>query len=329
MKIFYSPYKLKPLQSLNSLATASEREGALLKVEWPDGCMGYSDLHPWPELGDASLENQLSDLRRGRMSNQVEQSIWFSRRDAQARKNKVHLFDSGEKIKNNFLLSDFRQIKPGFLDELKKEGFATLKMKVGRNLREEAEMLTHIAAVGLKIRLDFNAVGSWSIFEKFMNALPLTVRPLIEYVEDPFPYDPKTWAEARKLAKIALDNQYHKVQWDQLSAAPFDVLVLKPAKMDVDKAIALCEKWKLKATVTSYMDHPVGVTHALAVAMELKKKYGEMILEAGCLTHRLYQMDSFAAEISTQGPFVLKVTGLGVGFDKLLEALPWHQLKTQ
>ncbi|WP_295904125.1 o-succinylbenzoate synthase MenC [uncultured Bdellovibrio sp.] len=327
IKISYSPYTLKPVQSLNAVSSAAPREGVLLKVEWSDGLTGYADLHPWPELGDLSLEDQLSELRRGRMSVQIEQSIWLARRDAQLRKDKKSVFESGEKIKNNYLLSDFKLIKPGFLDELKTEGFTTLKMKVGRDLQEEADILTHIAAAGLKIRLDFNAVGSWQTFERFIGNLPPTVRPLIEYVEDPFPFDVNAWKEAKKLVKIAIDNQYDRVPWDRLVAAPFDVIVMKPAKTDIDKAIERCKKWNLKATVTSYMDHPVGVAHAIGVAMELKKKYGEMILEAGCLTHRLYQMDPFAAEISTQGPYLLKVKGTGVGFDRLLEATSWFQIK--
>lgn len=328
IKISYSPYSLKPFQALNAVAVnTAVRDGALLKIEWPNGHTGYADLHPWPELGDFSLEDQLSDLRRGKMSTQIEQSIWLAKRDAEARAEKKSLFSGGEKIKNNYLLSDFQLLKPGFLDGLRNEGFTTLKIKVGRNLKEEAEVLTHVAAAGLKIRLDFNAVGSWQIFEKFITNLPLTVRPLIEYVEDPFPFNVQAWSEARKLVKIAIDNQYDKVPWDQLTSVPFDVVVMKPAKMDVDKALLHCQNYGLKATVTSYMDHPVGVAHALSVAMELKKDYGEMILDAGCMTHRLFQMDAFAAEISTQGPYFLKIPGTGVGFDKLLEATSWHQIK--
>ncbi|KHD89699.1 MAG: hypothetical protein OM95_01075 [Bdellovibrio sp. ArHS] len=327
IQISYSPYSLKPVQALNAVAGASPREGVLLKIEWDDGMKGYADLHPWPELGDLSLEEQMSELRRGRMSPQIEQSFWLARRDALARHEKKSLFDGTEKLKNNFLLTNFNSLKPGFLDELKRDGYTSLKIKVGRNLQEEADVLTHVAAAGLKIRLDFNAVATWQIFERFMRSLPTTVKPSIEYVEDPFPFDVTSWNEAKKLVKIAIDNQYDKVPWQILRTAPFDVIVIKPAKMDVDKAIERCRQWNLKATVTSYMDHAVGVAHAAAVAMELKKKHGEMILEAGCLTHRHYNMDSFSAEINTQGPYLLRIKGHGVGFDKLLKELPWHQLK--
>lgn len=329
IQIFYSPYKISPITSLNAASGNSPREGALLKVVWSDGLEGYADLHPWPELGDVPLSVQLADLKKGRMSSMVEQSIWLARRDAAARKENKNILDFGAKIKNNFVISDITQLKPGALDEIRKEGFDTVKVKVGRDLTKEAEALTHLAACPLYIRLDFNGLGNWQVFEKFMSSIPRSVRALIEYVEDPFPFDLASWAEARKLVKIAADNQNAKIPWDHLTKSPCDVLVIKPAKVDVDKALELCKKWNMKAAVTSYMDHPVGVVHAVGVAMELKKLHGDMILEAGCLTHRLYQMDSFAAQMTSQGPYLLKVKGTGVGFDKLLKGITWQPVKLQ
>ncbi|NUN04565.1 MAG: hypothetical protein HUU57_02275 [Bdellovibrio sp.] len=327
IQFFFSPYKLKPIGNLNAASPATDREGVLLKVQWADGAVGYADLHPWPEFGDISLADQLADLRRGRMSAQVEQCVWLARKDAQLRKDKKSIFDGVDKIKNNYLVTDYKKIQPGFLDEIKKEGFSTLKLKMGHNLQGEAAALSHVAAAGLKIRLDFNALGRWQIFEKFMSNVPLTVRAHIEYVEDPFPFDTNTWQDAQKLVRIAIDSQYDKVPWQTMNHAPFDVIVVKPAKMDVDTAMSRCEKFNLKATITSYMDHPVGVLSALGIAMELKKKYGEMILDAGCFTHRLFQMDVFSAELSNQGPYFMKTKGTGVGFDDLLGALPWQPLK--
>lgn len=327
IQLFYSPYELKPLESPNALSAATKpRSGALLKVEWSEGLRGYADLHPWPELGDSPLEDQLLEVRKGRISSQIEQSIWLARRDAELRKVQKNIFDEGDTVRNNFLLADYRSLKPGYLDEVKSEGFSTVKMKVGRNLKEELEALTLIAAAKMRIRLDFNAVGSWQIFERFMSQVPPSVRPLIEYVEDPFPYEEKAWAEARKLIPIALDNQYHRVPWDTLSVKSFDVLVLKPAKMDVEKTMQRALALKTKVTVTNYMDHPVGSVHALGIAMELKRKWGDLMLDCGCLTHRLFQMNSFSAEMNIQGPYLKRFKGSGVGFDKLLETQPWQPL---
>lgn len=327
IKLSYSPYTLKPFSSLNAVSLPTAREGVLFKIEWDSDLTGYADLHPWPELGDLSLEEQLAALRAGKITPQMEQTIWLARRDADARALKRNLFDLGTPVRNNYLLTHAEDVKPGFLDPIKVDGFDTIKVKVGRDLQEEAEALIHIAAAGFKIRLDFNAMANWQIYERFMKNLDSGVRANIEYVEDPFPYDPTAWLEARELAKIGIDNQYPKVRWDQFQQCPFDVIVLKPAKMDVDAVVTKCQEWNLKTTVTSYMDHPVGVAHALTVAMELKKQYGDMVLEAGCLTQRLYQMDAFSAELDTKGPFIRRVKGIGVGFDHLLENLPWYHIK--
>ncbi|HWU42867.1 MAG TPA: hypothetical protein VN132_05485, partial [Bdellovibrio sp.] len=162
---------------------------------------------------------------------------------------------------------------------------------------------------------------------RFVTNLDPQVRKRIEYIEDPFPYEASAWFEAKELAPLAIDNQYAKVRWDELEKCPFDVIILKPAKMDVDKAIAQCKQWKLKTTVTSYMDHSVGIAHAMIVAMELKKEHGNMILESGCMTQRLYQKDAFTTEFETKGPFIQHVKGIGIGFDQLLEEMPWYHIK--
>ncbi|MBO9667513.1 MAG: hypothetical protein J7501_11960 [Bdellovibrio sp.] len=326
IKLSFHPYVLKPLTSLNSVSTGASRSGALFKVEWPDGNIGYADLHPWTELGDDSLEKQIEGLRKGKISRMMEQTIWLARKDALLRKAGKTFLTAGEKVRNNFLVSNVDEIIPGYLDDVKRQGFSTIKLKVGRNLKDEATAITRIAAADLKIRLDFNGLGSWQTFEKFMTNLSPNERAWIEYVEDPFPYDKAAWAEAKKLIKIAIDAPYAKVDWDNLQKAPFDIVVIKPAKMDVDQAIERCMKFNLKATVTSYMDHPVGVMHALAIAMECKQNHPSIMLDAGCLTHRCYQMDSFSAEMNTQGPFIAGVKGKGIGFDRLLGALPWQSL---
>jgi O-succinylbenzoate synthase len=318
---------LIPVANLNAVGGIGDRQGVLLKVEWPDGSYGYTDLHPWPELGDETLEKQLNGLKRGRLSPQVEQSIWLARRDAVARKEKRNLLDSTIRLKNNFLISDIDTVDSSLFEELRNDGFTQLKLKVGRDLEKERYFLTQVAAAGFKVRLDFNAAGNWQIFEKFFSSVPRSVFPSIDYVEDPFPFDPISWQEARKVVKIAIDNQYSQVNWGILRTIPFDVVVIKPAKMDVDKALDYCFQHKIQATITSYMDHPVGMVHALAVATDYKKTYGDMLLNPGCMTHRLYKMDAFAAELQTQGPYIVKAPGYGVGFDKLLESLTWHPVK--
>lgn len=328
MIISYSPYVLKPVQQLNAVSSSKDRQGLLLQITWPDGHVGYADLHPWTELGDASWEEQLAGLRQGRISPMLEQSIWLARRDAVLRKQNKNIFDGLPTVKNNYLVTDVKAEAPGLLDRLKADGFETVKVKVGRDLKSEAEFITHLGRDGaFKVRLDFNAVGTWQTYEKFMSSLDKIALQRIQYVEDPFQYDEQAWVEARKFCPLAIDNQVHKVNFKTLKTRPFDVVILKPAKMDVTSFAQECVVRDLKMTVTSYMDHPVGVIHALAIACEMKKTYPQRMLDAGCLTTRTFQMDTYSAEVVPTGPFLKRPPGLGIGFDNLFAKEKWAQTK--
>ncbi len=328
MKISYSPYTLKPAQHLGMVATLAERKGILLKIEWPDGLTGYSDLHPWPELGDQTWEQQLAGVRTGQISQMLEQSIWMARRDAQSRKLDKSLFDGLPSIKNNYLITDVRAEKPDLLNFLKKEGFETVKIKLGRDLQKEAELVSYLGLDGaFKLRLDFNAVGTWQTYERFMTSLNKVALTRVQYVEDPFPFDEESWLEAKRFAPLAIDNEFHKVDLKKIKTKPFDVVILKPAKMDVNATLQDCITHDLKITVTSYMDHPVGVMHALAVACELKKGSPQRVLDAGCMTMQLFQMDSYSAKVTQAGPYLKRADAKGVGFSLLFLKEPWSQLK--
>lgn len=315
-----------PRHSLNAVPSKGQRQGSLLKVQWEDGLRGYADLHPWPELGDLPLKDQLMQLSFGNYTSQVQQSLCLARWDAELRSEGKNIFDVGEPIKNNFLVSDISQVTAESLLATKLKGFDTLKIKVGKDPQEETRILNQIADSGFKVRLDFNGVGSLSSFQKFMAYLSVEARVAIEYVEDPFPYSEQSWMEARQLCPIAIDNYFDQVKWDAMSEAPCDVLIVKPVKLDMVEVIRRIKAWNLKVTITNYMDHPVGTMHALGTAMELKKKLGDSVLQAGCLTHHLYQADAFFAELHNDGPFLRKTAGTGVGFDHLLEALPWQHV---
>ena len=56
------------------------RRGALIRV---DG--GFADVHPWPELGDAPLDEQLALLARGETTPLTRASLHWARVDADAR----------------------------------------------------------------------------------------------------------------------------------------------------------------------------------------------------------------------------------------------------
>jgi O-succinylbenzoate synthase len=323
MEIQWSRYQLNPRRALNSLTGPTPREGCLIRVRDGLGNFGYADLHPWPELGDTRLDEQLLQLKQGLKSSQIEQAIAMALRDADCRRQKKSFLDFGEPLKNNFLISDLGQINDNLFTQLQNEKFSTVKLKVGRNQSLDFESVNHTAAAGFRIRLDYNGCSSPVALENFFSKLSADVLAQIEYVEDPFPYSEKAWARISDIVPLALDNEFCRVPWEQLNSSAFDVLIIKPAKLNPLKAIELCQKWKLKFAVTSYLDHPVGVIHAYDWALRLYKDYGSMALDPGCLTVNHYESNSFAAAIETSGPFILKNSGFGCGFDHLFEGLSW------
>ena len=60
-KPLISRYRLKARGFLNSISNRSSFEGALIQI---DG--GYGCIHPWPELGDPTLDKCLADLAGAR-----------------------------------------------------------------------------------------------------------------------------------------------------------------------------------------------------------------------------------------------------------------------
>lgn len=328
MKISYIQYEMDPIAELNSKTNQNPRQGILLKIEWPGDLIGYSDLHPWPELGDLPLEQQLSDLRKGKISLQLEQSIWLARRDALARKSGISLWDQVPRIKNNFLISNVAYATDETIEKAKQAGFSTIKMKAGRDFEREMEFALKILKNGnFMLRIDFNGSLQWQVYEKFFSTLEKAHRARLDYVEDPFPYETEIYREARVLSRVAVDRYFSQIDFDHREAPPVDQLILKPAIQDVDKFMTQVKKWSIPVTVTSYMDHPVGMVHSALIAGELKKKYDQLIGTSGCLHNYLYQKDLYHSAMTIQGPYIQKVGGKGIGFDFLFHQEPWAQVK--
>jgi O-succinylbenzoate synthase len=170
--------------------------------------------------------------------------------------------------------------------------------------------------------LDFNGNKDFAVFEDFAQAIPENLRESIEFVEDPVPYDIDLWVQAAQYFTLAVDFEIDKVDFSEFNQ-PFQVVILKPARQDVAKILDFANDCDLKLVVTSTMDHPVGIVHALRVAAEIRRTFPGRLIDCGCLTHHLYWPDDFTKELVMQGPSLVQVNGYGIGFDKLLSALPW------
>jgi O-succinylbenzoate synthase len=190
MPVFVHRYHLVPRRALSALAGARPREGALLRVG-----EGFADLHPWPELGDRPLDEQLALLERGTPTVQTSASLHLARIDGDARRRGVSLFEGLTIPESHWPGGD------------PPRAFDTVKIKGNMPVPP-----------GVRARIDFNASLT---AEEFLRAAETLPRGQIDFVEDPCPYDEGTWRELRERTgfRLALDR-FEGVA---------DVLVHKPA----------------------------------------------------------------------------------------------------
>lgn len=254
----------------------SARHGALLRVD-----SGFADVHPWPELGDAPLDEQLALLGRGETTPLTRASLHLARIDSEARKQGVSLFEGLTIPESHWPGND------------PPEGFDTIKIKGIVPVPDH-----------LRLRIDFNARLSADEFLRIADTLP---KDRIDFVEDPCPYDEARWQDLRERTglRLALDR-FEGVA---------DVLVHKPALQ------TSFPRFNGDVVVTSYMDHPVGQFFSAHVAAR-----NRVDARCGLFTHVLYEPDAFIERIRADGARLLPPDGTGVGFDDLLEDLPWTKI---
>jgi O-succinylbenzoate synthase len=280
--IWIHRYELVPRARLSALAGAGARRGALIRI---DG--GVADIHPWPELGDVPLDEQLVRLGRGQTTPLTAQSLAFAREDAEARREGRSLFE-GVTIPESHWPG--REPPPGF---------DTVKLKSAENLPQ-----------GVRLRIDFNATLTP---EEFLRIAETLRKERIDFIEDPCKYDAKIWQMLREKTglRLALDRGQE--------TEAVDVVVIKPAvqpQPTQDSALRTQD-----SVVTSYMDHPIGQLHAARVAARLATNP-----RCGLVTHVLFEPNAFSERLALDGARLVPPGGSGIGFDDLLETLAWTRL---
>jgi len=273
-------YALTPRRRLSALARPGAREGALLCAG-----EGFADIHPWPELGDAPLDEQLALLARGETTPLTRASLRLAQIDGDARARGVSLFD-GLTIPDSHWPGDD---PPDAFDTVKLKGASSIPPRV-------------------RLRIDFSATLTAAEFVRVAATLP---RERIDFIEDPCPYDETIWRDLREKTGLRL-------ALDRATAQPrnraTDVIVHKPAVEDFPDA-------DKEVVVTSYMDHPLGQFGAAYVAATHR-----VSARCGLFTHVLYEPNEFIERIRADGARLLPPEGTGIGFDDLLERLPWRRL---
>lgn len=308
-----SRYALKAKGFLNSLTKRSFFEGALIQVNG-----GYGCIHPWPELGDPTLDQCLADLAGPRRKAIVRRALRCAEYDRVARQFDHSLFEEMEVPMSHATVV---KLHAGEIESAVAAGFEVVKIKMGRMLSDEKKFLEEmvLAFPGLKWRLDFNEALEADEFKGFYRSLSERVQARVDFVEDPCPYGDRTWAEMRRELGVyfAVDRE----------AAPLSgsaaYMVVKPA---IDEPYLLGEaavNHLQRVVVTSYMDHPVGQAFAAWEASRLGLQFPNLVDVCGLQTHQIFEKTAFSEALGAWGPAFQVPDGLGIGFDDLLGELVW------
>jgi len=315
-KPLISRYRLRARGFMNAISNRRDFEGALIQI---DG--GYGCIHPWPELGDPTLEKCLADLAGPRRWPIVRRAVRCAEYDRAARNYDGSLFEEMEVPASHATLAKGDAADVALAVEA---GFTTVKLKAGRDLAAERKFLETMAAEfpALRWRLDFNESIELEEVTEFLMALSDKTRAAIDFVEDPCPFSESGWAglHQKTRLKLAVDREA-----TPMSAAA-QVMVIKPA---VDEPFLLGEaaiSHNQRVVLTSYMDHPVGQAFAAWEAARLELQFPGLVGMCGLQTHHLFEPDAFTEALGPWSPEFKAPDGLGLGFDDLLAAQPWTRL---
>lgn len=300
-------YTLRSAKGLNAVSGRTEHEGALIRVGDGFGC-----IHPWPEFGDEPLETQLRSLASGEPFHTpvVIGAMECARVDGEARRRGRSLFAQAVP-ESHWLVREGDD--PGFA---RSDGFAIAKIKASPDLTRVVELIDDWGGAGFSVRLDFNESLKAGAFLDFWKSIGEERRGIVELVEDPERWTEWGWMELREAGvPIAVDRDHTS----RLRMG--DVLVYKPAHYGF-----ACNR-ETRFYITSSMDHAVGQLWAAAFAsIASQGGRNDKLLPCGLLTHRCFESDPFFERLRCDGPRLLPPGGTGLGFDDLLERLPWKRL---
>lgn len=274
---------------------------------------GFGCVHPWPELGDAPLDECLEDFAGGRSLPLVRRTWACVEADGGAREAGRSLFEGLRVPPSHATL--------GGLDEAGVEaavarGFTHVKVKAGRDVVRELAILRDFLRKWpeLRWRVDFNESGCLEELSEGFQRWSEEERRAVDYLEDALPFFGRGaagegWDELRKETGFALAND----RWVEADGGRSEVLVVKPAvnEMIVDDRVV----------VTSYLDHPLGQVFA---AWEAARAGVKRV--CGLQTHGVFQDDEFTEVLGEVGPDFVLPEGVGLGFGDLLEDLDWVRL---
>ncbi len=303
MKVWVHGYQLTPRTNIGP-----QRRGALLKVEWAMGQIGYSDLHPWPEFGEAPLDAHLEALAAMKFTRLAEVSLEFNYIDREFRLMKRNAFLGLIIPRSHRLVLDITAVKGQDLGEWEKQGYSHIKVKMGRDFPAETQALLELAySSHISWRLDFNGKMNATQFTEWWKALDEDVKRRIDFVEDPI---------GEGVLKI-------EGPWanDWFKADRARVRVIKPAREGIDDVGSFN-----RIVFTHGLDHSFGQACAAWTAGKFYAAHPRKVEVCGLSAGDAYEPDDFSSRWTSAGPRMKPTTGLGFGFDDLLESIKWERL---
>ncbi|MGK5593840.1 MAG: hypothetical protein ACSNEK_00585 [Parachlamydiaceae bacterium] len=296
MEIAFHPYQLKVKER------ESVRKGALIRFSFSNSLIGYADCHPWVQFGDHPLEEQISQLLKGRLTPLTKRALHFAKLDALGRLEGRNLIDPQKTIKSHYLILD-----PMSFHEWDKLAFYEIAKIKLKGSRADQQFLRELSqrAPGLKWRLDFNAQLNYQSFYHFINSVDLS---FVDFVEDPFPFDEALWSRVEQEYSIDLAVDFEK---NKLKSWLPKVIVIKPAVDDFSYFLSM----KSRLIITSYLGHPIEQLCSFYCAQQLA--HPETM---GIFSHHIYETNDFS-NLLDQNP--TRIPGTGFGYDSLLEQLEW------
>jgi O-succinylbenzoate synthase len=278
-------------------------------------------IHPWPELGDPPLQKCLEDLAGARRWSIVRRALRCLEMDGAARSLKDPLFEELEVPLSHATLTGCDEDE---VFQAVQAGFTAAKLKCGNSPSAEFAFLERMSTThpGLRWRLDFNETGEVADLVDRFAVMPEAVKGRIDFLEDPCHFSGTTWRDLFRKTRVPLAVDRDAAP----NCAEAQVMIVKPA---IDEPWLLAEAAQghgQRVVVTSYMDHPLGQAFAAWEAGRLELQFPGLLGMCGLQTHHLFEPDAFTEALGSWTPEFHAPPGTGLGFDDLLEALPWKRV---
>ncbi|HUF61433.1 MAG TPA: hypothetical protein VMN36_05110 [Verrucomicrobiales bacterium] len=309
--VYWVPYTLRAPLPPSRRSSRHEFPGALIRTGSGFGC-----IHPWPELGDLPLRHQLAGLADGILTPLSRRALACAAADGGARNTRCSLFDGLTIPESHATLPN---PSSAALDQAHETGFQSAKCKAGPgDIQRMRELLR---STPLPLRIDFNETLNQNDLDSMLSNMDTSERARIEFLEDPFPFDARSWTSSatRWNLTFAVDRDV-EAGWPSAGVA-----VLKPALQDTFLLAKPIHAAQRRAVVTSYLDHPLGQLFAAWQAARIDAEFPGLLRLCGLATHTLFERTAFS-ELLPDGPRLTPAPGTGLGFDDLLERLPWKRL---